>query len=341
MKLGIVGFSAYVRRAYIPYLKDRSDVEISAICDIMPSTYLEKLISETGYRSTPAIFSNLQTMLTHVNLDAIIVSTPHIYHFEQAKMCLDTDIHVLVDKPLACQSTEALNLISLAKSRGLRLAVGNNRRYERPYQYVKQVLQQKILGEIKLINYLFANSPWYDYSQSWRGDPTLSGGGALIDIGHLAVDMIVWLLECPLKWIYAAASTPDNAQVEQSVLILAEFEPATLVNLTVSYETPKPSIQEELSIYGSQGSIFTRRFRTKRSMEPPQVIEQLRNGEIHQISFTEGPDSSMPLQDFLLGIQDKSPIVSDGESSLLTVEFIDAAYRSLREQKKIDLRPHA
>ncbi len=338
MKLGVIGFSSYVRRAYIPYLRARADIELSAVCDIMESADFDRLIADAGLNSRPAFFSDLQTMLASVDLDAMLISTPHIFHFEQVKACLEADLHVIVDKPLACQSKEAQALVILAESKGLKLAVANQRRYERPYQYVKQAMQQKRLGEIRLINYLFANSPWYDYSQSWRGDPSLSGGGALFDIGHLAVDMIIWLLERPLRWVYAVASTPDDKQVEQSVAILAEFEPNVLVNLTVSYEAPIPSVQEEMSIYGSHGSIFTRRFRSKRSIEPPQLIEQSKSGEVHHISFTEGPDNRKPLDDFLRGIEERSPILSDGKSNLPTVELIDATYRSIREQRKINIR---
>jgi predicted dehydrogenase len=166
----------------------------------------------------------------------------------------------------------------------------------------------------------------------------LSGGGALIDIGHLAVDMVVWLLDRPLYWVHAMALTPSDKRVEQSVSVMAGFEPDILVNLTISYEAPMPSVQEEMSIYGSGGSIFTRRFRTKRSTMPPEVIEQFRNGEVRNISFTEGPDSSNPLDDFLQSIEKNAEILSDGKSNLRTVEFIDAAYRSIQEHKRINLR---
>ena len=193
------------------------------------------------------------------------------------------------------------------------------------------------MGQVRLISYLFANSPWYDYSQSWRGNPSLSRGGALIDIGHLAVDMTVWLLDRPLRWVQAVAFTPDDKQVEHSVTILAEFEPNVLASLTITYEAPVPSVQEELSIYGSLGSIFTRRFRSKRSTQPPLLIEQSKSGEVREVSFTEGPDSSKPLDDFLRGIETGSSILSDGRSNLPTIELIDTAYRSIREQSKINV----
>ncbi len=337
MRLGAIGFSSYLRRAYIPYLKTRPDVELSAVCDILKPTYLEQLVAEAELLSHPMLFSDLQTMLTSVDLDAVIISTPHTFHFEQAKACLEAGINVLVDKPLACQSIEAQALVALAEAKGLKLAVGNQRRYERPYQYIKQVLQRGQLGEIKLINYLFANSPWYDYSKSWRGDLSLSGGGALMDIGHLAIDMITWLLEKSLHWVDAVALTPNDKGIEQSVAILVEFEPTLLVNFTISYEAPIPSVQEEMSIYGSQGSIFTRRFLSKRVPENPLLIEQSKNGEVHHISFIERPNNGMPLDDFLQGIEKGYPIISDGRSNLSTVELIDVAYRSIREQKKINL----
>jgi predicted dehydrogenase len=335
MRLGAIGFSSYLRRAYIPYIKQRSDLQLNAVCDILEPADLDRLVEDTKLDSRPALFRDLRTMLSAVHLDAVIISTPHVFHFEQAKACLEAGLHVMVDKPLACRSHEAEFLVALAESKSLKLAVANQRRYEPVYKYVKRAIDQERLGEIRLINYLFANSPWYDYSQSWRGDPSMSGGGALIDIGYLAVDMINWLLGRQLQWIDAVTPSPENNQTEQSVALLAEFTPSVLVSLTVSYEAPVPSVQEELSIYGLCGSIFTRRFCSKRSDAPPLLIEQSTSGEVHQISFTTDPDNSKPLDDFLRSIEEGTPMVSDGRSNLATVEFIDAAYRSIREQIKV------
>lgn len=340
-KLGIIGFSTYLQRSYIPYLKQRSDIELSAICNgWQPKISLHEAINKLSLTPRPPLFGNWQEMLDKLNsdtLDAVIISTPHRHHFEQVQACLEKGWHVMVDKPLACRLDEARTLVDLAEAQDLKLAVANQRRYEHPYQYIKQALREERLGELRLVAYLFAHATGRSSQMGWRADPKLSGGGALIDTGHHVADMVTWLLDRPLLSVYAAASFPDNSQVERSVTVLATFKPNILVNIVVSYESPAPSLQEEMKIYGSQGAIFTRRFHSERSNEPPLLIEQSRNGEVRRLSFTEGPVNWNPLANFLQGVQEGEPILSDGKSNLLTIELIDAAYLSIRKEQRIDM----
>ncbi|MSP12235.1 MAG: Gfo/Idh/MocA family oxidoreductase [Chloroflexi bacterium] len=338
MKIGIIGYSAYVRRAYIPYFKTHSEIELSAVCDILGLPELTELITKAGFDSRPLLFHDLAEMLATIDIDAVIVSTPHSFHFDQVKTCLEAGKHVLVDKPISCRFRDAQALVEFAELKGLKLAVGNQRRYESPYRHIKARIAEGGMGEIKLVNYLFASSPWYNYAQSWRGDSDLNCGGAMIDIGHLAADMLVWLLDRPLCWVFADALTSGIKHVEQSVAILAEFEPHVLVSLTVSYEAPANSVQEELSIYGSRSNIFTRRFQPKRSIQPPILIEESTEGHVQEIVFTDLPEHWRPFEDFLRGIRTGSPIISDGRSNLGTIELIDAINRSVREQNKIHVR---
>lgn len=339
MKLGIIGFSNYFRRVYMPYLKSRKDdVELLVICDILNIDALPtNLLQKSDFNTDPVFFTDVHTMLNSIDLDAVIISTPHVFHFEQAKACLQAGLHVFVDKPLACRYKDAQELVKIANQKGLKLAVGNQRRYESTYIYVKQAIVERRLGEIRAINYLFANSPWYDYSKSWRGNPALSGGGALIDIGYLAIDMLIWLLEKPLQRVYASASVTDLCCVEQSVAIIAEFNPNILVNFMITYEPPIPSVQEELSIYGSTSCIFIKRFQPHRSTTPPSIIEQSRANEIKQLHFTDIPDNSKPLDDFLNGIENGTIIKSDGNSSLPTLELIEHAYSSIQNRMIVNI----
>lgn len=328
MKIGIIGFSRYFRRAYAPYLRKHPEHTLGAICDILASDELEAVIKEAELSSIPT-FAEFQEMLRQVDLEGVIISTPHIYHYSQVKACLLAGLHVFVDKPLACCYNDAAELVEMASSRNLKLAVANQRRYEAPYQYVRKQIQHAMFGEIKHINYLFSNSPWHNYSQHWRGDVTLNGGGAMMDIGYLAIDTLAWILDQPFQEVYASAHR--EGQFEYSAAILAKFAPNTLVNLTVSYLAPKPSVQEILSIYGTKGSIFTRRFQPKRSPSPPTVAEQYENGEFHEVSFVGDAENWRPLEDFLLAVENKTPIVCDGQSSLPTIQFIEAVYQAISE----------
>jgi predicted dehydrogenase len=338
MNLGIIGFSGHVQRAYIPYLCTHPEIEVRAVCDTCPLDELDSLLRRSGLSIQPKLVSQISDLRTADDLDAVLVSTPHAFHYEQVHTCLEANYHVFVDKPLACHYADALRLVQLADKRSLALAVGNQRRYEPPYQQLKMHLQKGDVGKIHLVNYLFANSPWYDYRLSWRGKTDLHCGGAMMDIGYLASDTLIWLLDQPLRWVQAVGSIAAIEQPEQTVIVTAQFGDDILVNMAVSYAAPPPSVQEELSIYGTELSLFSRRFRSKRfAKSPPQIIRLSATGEAIETVYTKPPELWRPLEDFCNSVMTGSPIASDGRSHLGTIELIDTVYQSIREQRRIDI----
>lgn len=330
MRLGIIGFSKYFQRAYLPVIQSSRTIKLPTVCDVLNRNEFYRLISKANLRQIPKLFHSIERFVSSNQIDAAIISTPHIFHYNQVKYCLESGLHVLVDKPLATKEHEVIELVEIADKKGLKLGVGNNRRYEEIYKYIKEAIAKEKYGEIKIINYLFANSPWYDYSCDWRGDPELNAGGALMDIGYLAVDMLIWLLDSPLCLLKAVGSHSKGYKGESSICILANSEPDTLVNLTVTYEAPSPSVQEELSIYGSRGSIFVRRFNSERSVSPPMVFEQVNNGKMDSVRFTMNPDCSAPLVDFLDSIKTNRPMIAEGKTTIPTIEFIGSVYSSIK-----------
>jgi predicted dehydrogenase len=342
MNLGVVGFSNYFQKAYAAYLHNEPFIRLSAVYDPKPAAQLVSLIKGCLPTARPQLFNNWQDFLAFEEVDAVLISTPHVFHFEQVLNSLKAGRHVFVDKPLACRYAEAQQLVDLANKLGLVLMVGNQRRYEAPYQQLKRIIRGGEMGEIRLMHYLFANSPWYDYRNSWRGDPSINCGGAMIDIGHLAVDTLIWLLEGRLMWVEAEMLSTAEWPAEDTVMILAEFEPHVTINLTITYAAPFPSVQEELSIYGTQCSSFTRRFAAVRFGQFPPTLTQIPvNGKPTEFAYHDKPQAWRPLEDFCNGIKTGQAVLSDGVSNLRTVEFIDNVYRSARERQRIYLRNHA
>ena len=323
MRLAIIGFSQYLQTRYLPYLKKRKDISLCAVCDVA-SLQIDTIVGH----DIPT-YTNVDNMLACERPDAVIISSPHSYHAHQAAQCLNSGIPTFVDKPLACTLGEARRLVELAEQKQVLLGVGNQRRYEPPYRQLYDTVKEGRLGDIRLINFLVANSPWHDHTRSWRGDPSISGGGALIDIGYLALDIIIWLVGAPLNWVHAASPKNETHKVEQTLVLTAEFSSGTIVNLVVTYETAPGSVQEELSVYGNRGSIFTRRFQTERCGQPPIVIEHIHGKKSHSFQFDAFADNSRPLADFLDHLPHRKGMLADGESNLAILEIIERAYKSL------------
>lgn len=337
MKIGIIGLSGYVRRAYLPFIRENDEIELAAIHDFMDRETMNQIVCESGMKTIPEIYQTIEAFFAKTQLDAVIVSTPHCFHFDHVKQAIEHGCHVLVDKPLACKYHEAVQLIELASKCGVKISVGNNRRFEKPYMFIKEAINSNRIGKLLLANYLFANSPWYDYSTSWRGNAKLNAGGVIMDIGHLAIDTLVYALNAKPIWVEAIDTGETNNGVEQSVVIAVGFEGDILVSLTITYCTPIPSVQEELSIYGRNAALFLHRVNYTRSSQPPHITLQTSNGRIENIDFVDKPDCSKPLRSFVDSITWGNSCISNATSSLPTVQIIDAAYVSTQTKSRVVL----
>ncbi len=337
MKIGIIGLSGYVRRAYLPFIRKNDEIELAAIYDFMDRETMNRIVCESGITEIPDFYQAIDPFFAKTQLDAVIISTPHYFHFDHAKQSIEHGCHVLVDKPLACKYNQAVQLIELASKCGVKLSVGNNRRFEKPYMFIKEVINSNRIGEVYLANYTFANSPWYDYSTGWRTSAKLHAGGVIMDIGHLAIDTIVYSLNAKPIWVEAFGTGETNNGVEQSAVIVVGLKGDFLVSLTITFCAPIPSVQEHFSIYGKDAALFLSRVNYTRSSKPPHITLQTSNGRIENIDFVDMPDCSKPLRSFVDSITCGCSCISDATSSLPTVQIIDAAYLSIQTKSRVTL----
>ncbi len=81
-------------------------------------------------------------------IDAVIISTPTHLHYNHASMAIENNLHVLVEKPLTANSSEARDLINMAHEKKLILMVGFLLRYSEAINYLKEIISNKKIGKL-------------------------------------------------------------------------------------------------------------------------------------------------------------------------------------------------
>jgi len=76
----------------------------------------EKLAKKYGVGTSYGSYSEL---LNDKSIDIIYIGTPHNFHYEQTKLCLEHGKHVLCEKPITVNAKESQELFNLAKSKNL------------------------------------------------------------------------------------------------------------------------------------------------------------------------------------------------------------------------------
>ncbi|MEM2739685.1 MAG: Gfo/Idh/MocA family oxidoreductase, partial [Candidatus Bathyarchaeia archaeon] len=263
LKLGFIGCGSisyeHVRRLSI---LDEGEACIKALCDVKLENAEKLRIYANRFRNTTAdpiprenIFMDYREMLDSVELDAVIICTPHTMHYEHVMESLKRGLHVLVEKPMAVSLREAEEMASEASRRSLVLAVGYQRHFDPVYTYVRDMVLGGKLGDphfivATLYQNLIAAGRWYL-------DPKLSGGGQLKASGTHLVDLILWITERePVK--VKALMDRCGTDVDLYIAIAAELSGGVLASIAISGAAPgtTASVDEEFRLWCSRGAIF-------------------------------------------------------------------------------------
>jgi len=159
------------------------------------------------------IVKTFEDIINDKEIDLVVVNTPNELHFPMCKESLLSGKHVIVEKPFVNTVEEGEELIELAKKKKLILAVYQSKRTEGDFKTLKKILDEKILGELKILE-----------SQVLRWKPDLGpkkwkveirpGAGLLYDLGSHLIDQALNLFGLPISIWTDLRQLRENAVVD-------------------------------------------------------------------------------------------------------------------------------
>lgn len=96
----------------------------------------------------PRYSADWRGLLAEIKPDIVAVGTPGGTHREMIWAALEADCHVLADKPLATNATDALTLYGLAKAKKLKTAYAASYWYQPQALYARLLVQEGFLGKV-------------------------------------------------------------------------------------------------------------------------------------------------------------------------------------------------
>jgi myo-inositol 2-dehydrogenase/D-chiro-inositol 1-dehydrogenase/scyllo-inositol 2-dehydrogenase (NAD+) len=217
----------------------------------------EKLASELN----AAAFTDIDTMLSSADIDAVCISTPIATHKEFSLKALKAKKHVLCEKPLTLTVEDAQEIIAARDNSGCFFQLAFMRRFDDSFIAAKQKLDQGLIGEPVFIR-SSGRDPGLPPVPGWGSDPDACGDISFELCSH-DYDSMQWLLGSNIKKVYAQAgilSSKDVAakldkMINDTIVINAEFESGTLgsidglLNIKYGYDA-------RVEIVGDEGIIF-------------------------------------------------------------------------------------
>jgi predicted dehydrogenase len=191
-KIGFIGAGG-IARTHMKYLKEIPGVEIAAAADVS-----EKTLEQTKQMyNIPRGYSDYKQMLKEEkDLNAIDVCTPNGLHAPNAIAAFEAGKHVIVEKPMAMNATEALAMLNASKKAGKQLIVGFQHRFDSRTKLIRDQINNGSFGKVL---YVRAQALRRRGIPNWGvfGRKELQGGGPMIDIGVHILEMAHYMIGSP------------------------------------------------------------------------------------------------------------------------------------------------
>ena len=222
--------------------------------------------------NVPKAYGNYKDLAEDDSVDAVYISTPNKSHKDNSLLCLQSQKHVLCEKPFTTNAYEAQEVITCARKNKLFLMEAMWTRFLPAIVKLRGLLANGTLGEVRM---LFADFGFQaDFNPKGRILNPELGGGSLLDVGIYTVSFASMVFGTPDK-VSSLASFGATAVDEQGGYILGY--PGN--QLAVLSSTVKVATPQKATIVGTQGCIEIERFWYATKMlikikgQEPEVIE--------------------------------------------------------------------
>ncbi|MBM3973408.1 MAG: Gfo/Idh/MocA family oxidoreductase [Planctomycetes bacterium] len=295
-----------------------------------PALRLEAVVEPDAARLTPADAPRFASLAAYwqsgVAADAALVLTPPATHEAIALELLGHGLHVLCEKPLAPTIAGAKRMLAAARAAERRLMLGSKFRYTPDVIAAQRLLRAGACGDAVLYENVFCSH--VDMTRRWNALPEQSGGGVLIDNGCHSVDVARFLLG-PIARVQAMfGRKAQPLAVEDTARLLFTSQGGALGSIDLSWSMHKET-DSYVRIHGTKGTLEVG---WKASRWKPVGGEWRRFGDGYdKIAAFAGQ-----LADFAAATAGAPGAIEDGDA-LASVVVIDAAYRSAREARWIDV----
>lgn len=318
VRIGIIGCGGMARHHGKMFTRNVPEAEIVALAEPNENN-LARFIKDVfeDPAAEPATFSDYRDMLAQVELDGVMIISPHAYHFQQAIDSISKGCHVLIEKPMVISTADAQALIEHASKHNRTVSVAFPGPFTSEFQYIRKVIADGELGEISVVSGHCCQQWIQNVGGSWRTVPELSGGGNLYDSGAHMFNAMLYLSGLSAAEVFAMINNKGQ-QVDIEGAVTIRFNNGALGTATVSGDSTY--FEQGIYIQGTKGTIKTSIYGGS--------LEHWSNGQ--KVKYPVVPEVSLLQQNFIDNILGRADTPSPATLGLRQARLMDAIYESAR-----------
>ncbi len=343
LNVGIVGFGLSGQVFHAPFIDVNPDFNLHTI--VTSGT-----LAGEKYPSVK-ITPSFNELLVNPEIDIVIVCSPNALHFRHASEALRAGKHVIVEKPFTVNSTEAQNLIDNSHKSGKFIFPFHNRRWDSDFLTIKHLIAQGLLGKVVDYESRFDRFTPEISRAAWRYQQE-AGGGTLFDLGIHLIDQAVSIFGAP-EGVFCRLFNQREGSITDDSFDLKLIYPDLNVTLKASVFVKEPG--PRFQVHGTSGSFVKYGLDSQEAqlrlgkkpgsrgfgIEPLSqrgILNTVLPGHEYRGRYKTLPGNYMAFFDNIYNvIVYKAETVVKPQDALLNIRIIEAARKSAREKKIIQL----
>ncbi|MEJ2101954.1 MAG: Gfo/Idh/MocA family oxidoreductase [Desulfobacterales bacterium] len=332
VKWGIMGNATIARMCVIPAIQNSSNATVHALATRLPAQ-AEKV---AGDNHIEKIYDSYDALLENPGIEVIYIPLPNHLHHSWTIKALNAGKHVLCEKPLACSTRQAEEMLSAAEDAGRLLMEAFMYRFHPRSLRIKQMIAEGRIGALRFFRsafcYRMSEEDWQNKDNARLKPET--GGGALLDVGCYSVSAARWFFEAePIQVQAQAVYHPGGVDVHTAGTL--SFAGSGLATFEASFIS---ALQQTFSVVGFDGAIELPHNAFIPWEKDAVFSIRGRDQEEGQQHIVTGADEyQIMIEHFTNAVLGKSHLIVPPNDSICNMRVLDALAQAARSGETIKL----
>ncbi len=328
-KIAVVGLGGMAQLVHLPILSKLKNVDIVSVAEINKN----RLNSVADKFNIKQKFTDYRELLAKSDFAAAVIATPTNTHHDIAIDFLKAGKHVLIEKPIARNFSEAKKIEEAAQKHNCVIMVGMNLRFRPDAMLLKSLVNSGELGEIFYIKCGWLRKQ--SSEQKWFLKKSEAGGGVILDLGINLLDLSLWLLNFPdIQSVSVKKFHHNTKNVEDSAVGFIRCKNDSVINFDVSWSLHSETDGFKLTAFGSKGTAHLNPLTAYRRIDSTQIDLTPKSFGTKNL-FKKSYENE--LKHFIGVLKGNNPNVSTNSDALRRMKLVEALYESAEKNKEIKL----
>jgi predicted dehydrogenase len=251
MKIGILG-SGFVADFHMQSFREIGDAKVVAVGSRSRS---DDFAAKWGIQKAFKGPDFIEKVCSDSDVEVVDVALPNFLHLSAVKTCAEKHKDVIVEKPLGRNASEAHEMLKAVNASGVLHAYAENQLYVPQIQRAWGLIRNGAIGKVFHVR---SREAHFGPHSDWFWDKSLSGGGALLDMGCHSVEVTRKLIGKQPTEVFGWTHTyvhEKRTKAEDESLTLVKYGDGELGQAENSW-TAHGGLDLRYEVFGSEGAIF-------------------------------------------------------------------------------------